>query len=279
MIFVRTVVLSTFKQTFSNHLKSWTIPNIEKIVFIQITQCIFTQSIITTQRNLPCRSYNNLSGRSERAFLIILSVAQLLALAIVWLPILLILWVLKRFTRCRKYLSNIPLTLLSILIGTIVYFLVSDSFASDSDYIRIGVKNINTFLWLLFVISGSLLLRVNSERLNMSGRIYVPTLIISFVIIILRNIFIPDIVLNILLTPVLVIVVLWQLATCLQVRNKVTRADSLLGWVSLSIYVITLLLSFFGYCFAALQYLVWWFFLLSALLTVFCFSTLLDPSE
>ena len=222
------------------------------------------------------RSYNNLSGLSERAFLIILSVAQLLALAIVWLPILLILWVLKRFTRCRKYLSNIPLTLLSILIGTIVYFLVSDSFASDSDYIRIGVKNINTFLWLLFVISGSLLLRVNSERLNMSGRIYVPTLIISFVIIILRNIFIPDIVLNILLTPFLVIVVLWQLVTCLQVRNKVTRADSLLGWVSLSIYVITLLLSFFGYCFAALQYLVWWFFLLSALLTVFCFSTLLD---
>ena len=219
--------------------------------------------------------YNKISGRAEKAYLVFLSLAQLIALSFVWLPILLILWLLKRFTQCRKYLSKRPLTLLAVLIGTILYFLVFDNFGSGSDYVRVGVKNLNTFLWLLIAISGSLLLRINSEQLRKVGRIYIPTLMTSFAIILLRNTFVPDIVLNILLPPILLIAVLWQLSVCFRVKGYAERTDSILGWVSLSIYVVALLISFFGYCFAALQYLVCWYFLLAALLTIFCISDLL----
>ncbi len=220
--------------------------------------------------------HNRVSGRTEKAYLVLLCVAQLLALCIIWLPILLVLWLLKRFTPLKKYLSKKPLILLSVFIGTIAYFLIIGNYGYGSDYVKVGVRNLHTFLWLLFAISGSLLLRINSEKLNMGGHIYVPTLVISFVIIMLRNIFVPDIVLNIVLPPVLLIVVSWQLIVCLRVRTSVSRTDSILGWIALSIYVITLLISFFGYSFAALQYLAWWYFLLAALLTIFCISTLLE---
>ena len=218
----------------------------------------------------------NISGRSEKAYLVILCGVQLVALSLVWLPIFLILWLLKRFTRFRKYLSKKSLLLLSVLIGTIFYFIVFDSFTSDSEYARMGVKNINTFLWLLIATSGSLLLRLGSDQLKMGGKIYVPTLLTSFAIIILRNTFVPDIVLNIVLPPVLLIAVLWQLYVCLRTRKHVTRTDSILGWISLSIYTFAFFISFFGYCFAALQYLVCWYFLLTALLTIFCISDLLS---
>lgn len=220
--------------------------------------------------------YNKISGRTEKAFLLFLCLVQLIAIGIIWLPVLLILWLLKRFTRLRKYLSKMPLVLLSVLIGTVTYFLLIGNYGFGSDYVRVGVKNLHTFLWLLFAISGSLLLRFNSERLNRGSSIYVPILLTSFVIIILRNIFVPDIFLNIILSPILLLAALWQLAICLRVRNRVTRIDSILGWISLSVYVVTLLISFFGYCFAALQYLVWWYFLLAALLTIFCISALLS---
>ncbi len=221
-------------------------------------------------------NYNKLSGRTEKAFLVLLSIAQLLVIAVIWLPILLLLWLLKRFTRCRKYLSDKPLVLLSVLIGTIVYFLLVGNYGQASDYMRVGVRNLHIFLWLLFAIAGSLLLRIDSEQLHKGGRIYVPTLLTSFVIIMLRNIFVPDIVLNIFLPFILLIAVLWQLTICLRVRGHVARIDSILGWVALSVYVVTLLISFFGYCFAALQYLAFWYFLLAALLTIFCISALLD---
>ena len=220
--------------------------------------------------------FDKVSGRTEKAFLVLLSIGQLIVLAIIWLPILLLLWLLKRFTPCRKFLSQKPLTLISILLGTIVYFLLVGNYGLQSDYVRVGVRNLHTFLWLLFAISGSLLLRINSEQLSKGGRIYVPTLLTSFVIIMLRNIFVPDIVLNILLPPILLIAVVWQLIICLIVRGRISRTDSVLGWVALSIYAITLFISFFGYCFAALQYLAFWFFLLAALLTIFCISALLD---
>ena len=54
----------------------------------------------------------------------------------------------------------------SILMGTFLYFLVM-GFGINADaneYIRLSARYINTFLWLLMAISGSLLLREIREQ-------------------------------------------------------------------------------------------------------------------
>ena len=129
---------------------------------------------------------------------------------------------------------------------------------------------------MLIAISGSLLLRVRPEQLRHGVHLYIPTFLLAIVVIFCRNMFVPDILLNIVFTPVMLLAVIAQLLVCLREQGRATRTDSVLGWVSLGIYCTTLLISLLGFVFAALIGLVWWYFLLTALLAVVCISDLLS---
>ena len=217
-----------------------------------------------------------LSGRSEKAFAVVACWAQTSALLMVWIVLFVVLWLLIRYTKVKDYIPQKALPLVAILAGTIMYFLIFGYFWKGSEYVRSGVKNINTFLWLLIAISGSLLLRVRPEQLRHGVRLYVPTFLLAVVVIICRNMFVPDILLNFVFTPVMLVAVIAQLIVCLREQGRATRTDSILGWVSLGIYCATFLTALLSYVFAALIYLVWWYFLLTALLAVFCISDLLS---
>lgn len=220
--------------------------------------------------------YNKVSGRAEKAFSVIACTWQLGTLFIVWIFIFGILWLIKRYTKFKKVILQKSLPLFSILVSTILYFLTFGYFWEGSEYVHYGVKNINTFLWLLAAISASLMLRVESDQIRHGISLYIPTILLALFIIICRNTFIPDILLNIVFTPVLLVAVLGQLFVCLLKQGKATRTDSILGWISLGIYSFSLLLSFFGFIFNALVLLVWWYFMLVSLSTIYCISDLMD---
>ena len=220
--------------------------------------------------------FNKLSGRAEKAFSVIACVIQLGALFIVWILIFGILWLINRHTKSTKGILRKSLPLFSVLVSTLLYFLLFGYFWEGSEYVHYGVKNINTFLWLLAAISASLLLRVEADQIRHGFSLYVPTILLALFIIICRNTFIPDILLNIVFTPVLLVAVLGQLLVCLLKQGKATRTDSILGWISLGIYSFSLILSFLGFIFNALVLLVWWYFMLVSLSTIYCISDLMD---
>lgn len=220
--------------------------------------------------------FNKLSGRAEKAFSVIACVIQLGALFVVWILVFGILWLIKRHTKSQKVILSKSLPLFSVLVSTLLYFLLFGYFWEGSEYVHYGVKNINTFLWLLAAISGSLLLRVEADQIRHGFSLYIPTILLALFIIICRNTFIPDILLNIVFTPVLLVAVLGQLLVCLTKQGKATRTDSVLGWISLGIYSFSLILSFFGFIFNALVLLVWWYFMLVSLSTIYCISDLMD---
>lgn len=220
--------------------------------------------------------FNKLSGRAEKAFSVIACVIQLGALFVVWILVFGILWLIKRHTKSQKVILSKSLPLFSVLVSTLLYFLLFGYFWEGSEYVHYGVKNINTFLWLLAAISGSLLLRVEADQIRHGFSLYIPTILLALFIIICRNTFIPDILLNIVFTPVLLVAVLGQLLVCLTKQGKATRTDSVLGWISLGIYSFSLILSFFGFIFNALVLLVWWYFMLVSLSTIYCISDLME---
>ena len=220
--------------------------------------------------------YNKLSGRAEKAYSASACSIQLGTLFVVWLFVFGILWLLRRYTKFKNVIQQKSLFLFSVLVGTILYFLMFGYFWQGSEYVHYGVKNINTFLWLLAAIAGSLLLRVKPNQLRHGFCLYLPTILLSLFIIICRNTFIPDILLNIVFTPVLLVAVLGQLVVCLIERGKAPRTDSILGWISLGIYSVALIVSFFGFIFFALIGLVFWYFMLVSLSTIFCISDLMD---
>ena len=220
--------------------------------------------------------YNKLSGRAEKAFSVIACGWQLETLFLVWILIFGILWLIKRFSKKPKVVLNKSMPLFSIFVSTLLYFLVFGYFWEGSEYVHYGVKNINTFLWLLAAISGSLLLRVQSDQIRHGVALYIPTILLALFIIIARNTFIPDILLNIVFTPVLLVAVLGQLLVCLLKQGKSARIDSILGWVSLAIYSISLISAFIGFIFYSLIFIVWWYFMMGSLSTILCISDLMD---
>ena len=219
--------------------------------------------------------YQHLSSRAENTLLLIYCIIEVVALVLFWLMTLLILWLLYRFTRLKRYVPKKKFSIISILVGTIVYFFVFGFSKSGDEYIDLGIRHINTFLWLLVAISSSLLLRVKPEQFRQGFMLYSATFIVMLTIIACRISFVPDKLMVLLFPPILLLIVVWQLCCCIWVSGKATSIDSTLGWVSLAVYLVALVFAFVGYTFVALLILVWWYFLLAVWLTVVCLLDLM----
>ena len=220
--------------------------------------------------------FQHLSSKAENTLLVFVCVMQVLVLVFFWLLTLLLLWLLYRFTRLKRYVPKKKLPIISILLGTIFYFLVFGFTLDGDEYINLGVEHVNTFLWLLIAISGSLLLRVKPDQFRQGFLLYSATFLVVLIIISCRITFVPDKLMVLLFPPILLLIVIWQLCCCFWVSGKATSFDRMLGWASLAVYLVAFVFSFLGYTFVALLILVWWYFLLAAWLTVGCIVDLMS---
>ena len=219
--------------------------------------------------------FQHLSSKAENTLLVFVCVMQVLVLVFFWLLTLLLLWLLYRFTRLKRYVPKKKLPIISILLGTIFYFLVFGFTLDGDEYINLGVEHVNTFLWLLIAISGSLLLRVKPDQFRQGFLLYSATFLVVLIIISCRITFVPDKLMVLLFPPILLLIVIWQLCCCFWVSGKATSFDRMLGWASLAVYLVAFVFSFLGYTFVALLILVWWYFQLAVLLTILCLIDLL----
>jgi len=219
--------------------------------------------------------YESLTSKAENTLLVFLCAFQLIALALTWLVAFVVIWLACRFTRIRNYVPKKKMSIVSILTGTILYFLVFGFLWHGDEYIEMGVGHVNTFLWLLIAISGSLLLRVKPDQFRQGFQLYSATFLVVLVIIACRITFIPDKLMVLLFPPILLLIVLRQLFFCIRVRGRAMAIDSNLGWASFAIYLASFVFAFLGYTFVALLILVFWYFLLAAWLTLLCVSDLM----
>ena len=235
-----------------------------------------SEAVASAQETASDRSDNLISGRGERAVLVVICIIQTLLLVVFWLISLLILRIIRRIRKGKRFIDKKMLPALALVIGTILYFLFFGFFWTGDEYTQLGVRHINTFLWLLIAITGSLLLRVKPEQFRHGMRLYTPTFILALAIIICRITFLPDRLMVMLFPPVLALAVLRQLIVCIRENDKAPKADSALGWISLAIYLISFVFSFFGFTFIALLILTWWYFQLAMLLSIVCIWHLLN---
>ena len=220
--------------------------------------------------------FQHLSSKAENTLLLVVCIFQVVVLASFWFLTLLILWLLHRYTRLKRYVPKRKLSIISILLGTIVYFLVFGFSLYGDEYINLGVRHVNTFLWLLIAISGSLLLRVKPDQFRQGFLLYSATFLVMLMIIACRITFVPDKLMVFLFPPILLLIVVWQLCCCIWIGRKATSIDNTLGWVSLAVYLVAFIFAFVGYTFVALLILVWWYFLLAVWLTVVCILDLMS---
>ncbi len=135
------------------------------------------------------------------------------------------------------------------------------------------------YAWLLCVIFFSLLVRLTGDQIKSGFRIYTPVMLMSFVVITFRIIFIPNNLVTLIFPPILLLFTLWQWNVITRHNENIPRSDIFYTWVSLVIMVFSTLSAWYGYVLLSVQLLIWWMFQLSCIQTFTCIYDLLGVYE
>ena len=128
------------------------------------------------------------------------------------------------------------------------------------------------FAWLLGVILISLLLRVKGNQIGSAFRIYAPLIGIGFIVIGCRIILIPNELVNLILPPILLLCAIWQWVVIKRHNQNIPKSDIFYTYVSLTVFIASVISSWAGYTLLAVQLLIWWIMQLTCILTITCIS-------
>lgn len=126
------------------------------------------------------------------------------------------------------------------------------------------------YSWLLFVILLSLLIRLTSKQINAGVMVYTPFLLMAFVVIVFRIIFIPNNVVNLIFPPLMLAFTIWQFIVVKKRHVKIPTIDIIFSTISLIAMIASCLLAWIGYTLLAVQIMVWWSFQLACVQTIVC---------
>ncbi len=143
---------------------------------------------------------------------------------------------------------------------------------TEQNFIIMASNLLVEYAWLLGVILLSLLLRVNGDQIRSAFRIYTPLLFVGFLVIGFRIILIPNELVNILFPPVLLICALWQWNVIGRHNKNVPRSDMFYTYISLGVFIVSVVCSWMGYTLMSVQILIWWIMQLTCILTITCVS-------
>jgi small-conductance mechanosensitive channel len=210
--------------------------------------------------------------------LLVFVVLQFLVLCILTLIVAVVFKLLVRFIKpLRKAIPKEQHFSIILLIAIVINGLLTlRSNTDSSSFMDSADSLIGTYLWLLGAVVASLLIRLKPDKLKGSMRIYLPMMIMAVVVISLRIVFMPNAMMNVIFPPILLLFLIWQLVACLRAKAGISGIDRLMGWMSLTVILAALIVSFIGYIYFGLLIMIWWFFEMAVILTLITIAHLLD---
>lgn len=182
-------------------------------------------------------------------------------------------WRSDAFKLKRQMLNNVVGIGLFAIIVMIVRSFVHRNF------IQMGTAQIINIAWLMEVIFLSLYIRLKGEAMRHASFIYMPLMLLSFVVILFRIVLIPNQVVNLLFPPILLGFCIWQWKISKKHREQLPLLDIMYMHVTSLVMVISCVASWVGFSLLAVQIMIWWTFQLAAIMTVTCIYDLLEMYE
>ena len=142
----------------------------------------------------------------------------------------------------------------------------------EQNFFIMAANLLVSYAWLLGVILISLLLRVKGVQIKSAFFIYTPLITVGFIVIAFRIILIPSELVNMLFPPVLLICALWQWSVIRRHNQNIPRSDMFYSYISLIVFLASVVCSWAGYTLMAVQVLIWWIMQLTCILTITCIS-------
>ncbi len=143
---------------------------------------------------------------------------------------------------------------------------------AEQNFIIMASNLLVEYAWLLGVILISLLLRVDGKQINSAFHIYTPLIVIGFIVIAFRIILIPNELVDLIFPPILLICALWQWLVIRRHNENIPHSDVFYTYISLLIFIISVICSWSGYTLMSVQILIWWIMQLTCILTITCIS-------
>ena len=138
----------------------------------------------------------------------------------------------------------------------------------SNPYWRMAYSLLSEFSWLTLAILVSLLIRIRGDQAKASRNIYTPTLLLMFLCILMRAIFLPASIVPLVFPPFLLLFIIWQTSANIRYRTQVSVADRRYMWVSVGVMASVCILSLVGYSMVGVLVMTFWTFLLALLHTI-----------
>ena len=202
------------------------------------------------------------------SFVLGYAMLSLVMLLISALAAMLIGFIAYRWIKNEKWIQFRPI--LTAILGTFLFVLGMFLIKADRDnpYWRMAYQLLTQFAWLTLAILVSLLIRIRGDQARASLRIYIPTLLLAFVCILMRAVFLPASAVPLFFPPTLLLFIIWQSFVNARNRAHVSRADLRYMWVSVVVMAVTAILSLAGYSMIGVLLITFWTFLLALLHTI-----------
>lgn len=218
--------------------------------------------------------FEQLDERNVNGVLVILVTTLLFVLVLLWLVCDLLMWLLCKIKAVGSRIPKSKRLFFALIPGVLLYLLLFSRGMVGVYNMEFAIRQIATFLWLLLAIDTALLIRLKPERIARTFNLYIPTIFLALAVIICRVSNFPNLLLNCIFPPILMVFSAWLLGAGLFWGRRVEKSDRYICWISFGLTVTAAVLAFAGYIFVALMLLVWWFFQLAAIHTLVTISFL-----
>ena len=205
--------------------------------------------------------------------LIILVFAMILAIFVVRLTVKKVKFFQMPYFQEHK---GMLIALTGVVIFSVILLFNSHSFTGTESFINLASGMMGEFAWLLAAIFTSLLIRLNEEQTYPALNAYLPTLILGFLVVFFRTIFIPNSGLNVIFPILVLLFTVWQFLFNLKYLDRVPRSDRVMLWMSAVVMAISTVISWYGLVMMAVMVLIWWFFQLSLMQTIKAITNIMD---
>ncbi len=166
----------------------------------------------------------------------------------------------------------IGIAIFGIVISIIKQFLYANLFIMAADLMI-------TVAWLMEVVVVSLIIRLKGEQIKSGLAIYMPFLVMAFIVVLVRIVLLPNSLINLFYPLVLLLITIWQIRKYRKLKNKLPISDTAYASISMSAMIVACFCAWFGYTLLAVQIIMWWMFQLAAIQTITCVYDLLQMYE
>lgn len=197
---------------------------------------------------------------------------------------LLISYVILRWLLPKRWRSDafkLKRQMLNYVVGIALFAVIVMIVRSSiqRNFVQMGTAQIINMAWLMEVIFLSLYIRLKGEQMRHAAVIYLPLMLLSFVVILFRIVLIPNQVVNLIFPPVLLGFCIWQWRVSKKHSEQLPLLDIMYMHATSMVMIIACIASWVGFSLLAVQIMIWWTFQLAAIMTVTCFYDIMEMYE